>query len=395
MRKPDRILVFIFCTLALLSCKSDNPDSFFEKKMDKTGIIGLQAAFVSNGKLMWNKSYGLQNLETKTAVNDSTLFMIASCSKPVTAFAVLKLHNDKKLHLDDDINDYLPFTIRNPHFPEKVITIRMLLSHVASFKDNWDILDPLYTIEKGGDSPIQLSSFIRDYFHPEGTYYSRQQNFFSEEPGKHWTYCNMGYALAGYIVEQAAGKTFSDFMRDDVFELLGMSNSYWFLAEIEHSNIATPHVLPDKKDKAGQVQLLPHYGYPDFPDGQLRTTVTDYAYFLEYLLTGKSISGEQLLSDSLRNGFWDIQFAEASKWQAIAWNYNEFDNRLYYALMPRLPSHTGGDPGVATVVSVNPEQKTAALVFVNSPPNTFWGGKIFYLDFIKHLLKNASEHQEN
>ena len=85
----------------------------FNAKIKKVNIVGLQAAFLSKGKLTWGNSYGFQNFKNKEKVNDSTSFLIASCSKPVTTLAVLKLHDSKKLKLDDDINQYLPFSIKN------------------------------------------------------------------------------------------------------------------------------------------------------------------------------------------------------------------------------------------------------------------------------------------
>ena len=153
---------------------------------------------------------------------------------------------------------------------------------------------------------------------------------------------------------------------------------------------APSNELPDKKSEHSEPKVLKNYGYPDFPDGQLRTTVSDYAQILKVILNYGQVDGTPFLKKEVVDQFLSIQFPDAYKWQAIAWNYNEFENWLYYLFMPHLPSHTGGDPGVATVVSFDPETRIGALVFLNSPPNTFKGGKIFYLDMVKKLLKEAS-----
>ena len=364
-------------------------DNFFTKKMQKAQIVGMQAAFIKDGDLQWSGSYGLRNYLTKEPVNDSTVFMIASTSKPVTALALLKLYDQNLIGLDDNINDHLPFKISNPNFPEEIITIRMLLSHTASLKDNWDVLDPLYTLDQGGDSPVKLEEFIKDYFLPKGKYYDMERNFFKKKPGKYWKYCNMGYVIIGYIIEQVSGKSFSEFMKEEIFSPLHMKNSYWFLKDITHDNIARPHELPDKKSEHSEPKVLKNYGYPDFPDGQLRTTVSDYAQILKVILNDGQVDGTPFLKKNTVDEFLSIQFPDVNKWQAIAWNYNEFENWLYYLFMPHLPSHTGGDPGVATVVSFDPKTRTGAIVFLNSPPNTFKGGKIFYLDMVKKLLKEA------
>ena len=362
-------------------------DNYFNKKMNKAQVVGMQLGYIKEDGTTWIGSYGKLNFNTGERINDSTLFMIASCSKPVTALAILKLYNDKKLDLDNEINDYLPFDIYNPNYRNKSITIRMLLAHTSSLKDNWKVLDPLYTTDDGGDSPIQLIDFIKDYFTNQGKYYYEDANFFKQEPGQYWDYSNMGYALLGLIIEQVSGKDFSEYMRDDIFNPLNMKDSYWFLKDISHKKIARPHTLPENKKDS--IKILKHYGFPDFPDGQLRTTARDYLKFVQLILNNGKIENKQFIEKNIIELFHTVQYPDVNKYQAIAWNYNEFENFLYYILMKRLPSHTGGDPGVATVVSYDPKNKIAAIVFMNSPPVTFKGGKVLYLDIPKRLLKVA------
>jgi CubicO group peptidase (beta-lactamase class C family) len=150
---------------------------FLSRKMKKTGAIGMQVGYLSPDGTIFTDNYGLLCHSEKQKVNDSTLFMIAFCSKLVTALAILKLYNDNKLDIDCDINRYLPFEIRNHNFPDDIITVRMLLTHTSVLKDNWDILDPLYTTETGDDSPLILHEFVENYFTSNGKYYSTNRNF--------------------------------------------------------------------------------------------------------------------------------------------------------------------------------------------------------------------------
>ena len=181
---------------------------YIENKVDQANFVGLQAGYVGVSGTTWSHSFGVQNYSTNEEVNDNTLFMIASSSKPVTALAILKLVDENKIDLDDDINTFLPFKLVNPNFPDESITYRMLLTHTATFIDNWEVLGPLYTIEKGGDSPILIPEIIEKYFSPEGVFYSTELNFVKEKPGTHWRYSNMGYTLLGYLIEQISGATF-------------------------------------------------------------------------------------------------------------------------------------------------------------------------------------------
>jgi CubicO group peptidase (beta-lactamase class C family) len=386
------IALSLFCSLTLYG-QTENAklDNYLIKKMKKSGRIGMQAAYISNGELTWVGSYGIKTYQTTDKVNDSTLFMVASISKPVTALALMKLYDQGKLNLDDDINNYLPVSIRNPNFPDNKITTRMLLSHVASLRDNWDALEVGYTIDQGGDSPVSLEDFLKSYLQEGGEFYDREKNFLKEAPGKHEYYSNVGYALIGYLVEKIAGKPFNEYMKEEVFVPLKMLNTYWFLSEIPHDNIATPHNMPYKETDFKGTQILNHFGYPEYPAGQLRTTVTDYAQILKMFVNEGKVDGNQFLSKETIEEFLTVQYPEADKWQAISWNYNEFENFIYNMIMPRRPSHTGLDPGMSSIVSFDPKEKSGVLIFSNSPTTTFQTEKIIYLDMVKRLFKEAKK----
>jgi CubicO group peptidase (beta-lactamase class C family) len=366
-------------------------NKFFNKKMKKAKIAGMQVAFIKNGELKWVGSYGVRNDSTKEKVNDSTLFMIASCAKPVTALGLMKLYDANLINLDDDINKYLPFKIVNPNFPEKIITIRMILSHTSSLTDNGEQLNSLYTYQYGGDSPIKLEQFIKDYFLPDGKYYNRQKNFSANMPGARKLYCNAGYALAGYLIESITHKAFKEYMLEEIFKPLHMNDAYWFLSDINHDNISFPHVYVSDTIKNCHFRMLKHYGYPTVSDGQLRTHTTDYGQIIKLMLNEGKVKQVQFLKKETVQAFLAIQFPEANNYQAISWNYNEFNNWMYYLLMPRLPSHTGVDLGVATVTSFNPKTKTGAIIFANTLTHNFKGHKILYQEMIKKLMKEAKK----
>jgi CubicO group peptidase (beta-lactamase class C family) len=353
----------------------------------------MQAAYISDGELRWVGSYGLKTYQTEDMVNDSTLFMVASISKPVTALAVMKLYDEGKLSLDDDINDYLPFQVTNPYYPAEKITFRMLLTHVSSIHDDWKVLEPLYTLGKGGgDSPISLEDFLKSYLVAGGEYYDPTKNFYNTPPLTEEHYSNVGYSLLGYLVEVITGKPFNVYMSEEVFEPLKMHNTYWLYSEVPHVNISTPHNLPYKETDFKGTQVLSHYGYPEYPSGQLRTTVTDYAQFIKLMVNKGKVDGEQFLSEETVEEFLKVQYPKVAKWRAISWSYNEVENVIYNLIMPRRPSHTGLDPGMNSVVSFDPETKTGVLVFSNSPTTTFNTEKIIYLNMVKRLFKEAKQN---
>ncbi|MEQ8477555.1 serine hydrolase [Fulvivirga sp.] len=399
MRKILRTLFVIILSLTnfvnVSAQNSKKLDRYFQKKMKKANLAGLQMTFVSEGNTKWVGSYGYQDYESKLLVNDSTLFMIASSSKPITALGVLKLYEDGLLNLDGDINTYLPFNITNPYFPKAVVTPRMLMAHMSSFKDNTELMNSLYTHESGGDSPISLEFFVKNYFTEGGKYYIKTGNFLNSKSSTEKSYCNAGYALLGYLVEHISGMPFNEYIEEKIFKPLEMNSSYWFLKDIPDSNISKPHELIHNESKTVSYKTLKHYGYPDYPDGQLRTNVSDYSNFISLILNKGTYNGKRIIKETTIEEFLAIQFCETDEYQALAWNYNEFDNWIYYLLMPRLPSHTGVDPGVATVVSFDPKKKIGAVIFSNTLTNDFIAHKIFYQEMMKKLLKAAKRNRLN
>lgn len=393
LKKIKLVLALSLLCAFSLYAQTDKPklDKFLLKKMKKSGRIGMQAAYIANGELAWAGSYGIKTYQTDDMVNDSTLFMIASTSKPVTALAMMKLYDDGKVNLDDEINDYLHFKVYNPNFPNDEITIRMLLSHMSSIRDNWEKLEIGYTIDNGGDSPMSIEDYLKSYLLEGGEYYDREKNFYNVAPKAQKHYSNVGYNLVAYLVERISGKPFNKYMAEEVFLPLNMHNTYWLLAEIPHENIATPHNMPYKETDYEGTQILKHFGYPGYASGQLRTTVSDYAQFLKMIVNEGKVNGKPFLSQKTVEEFLKVQYPEADKWQAVSWDYNEFQNFIYYLFMPRYPSHTGLDPGMSTVVSFDPKSKTGVLIFTNSPTTTFKTEKIIYLSMVKRLFKEAKK----
>jgi CubicO group peptidase (beta-lactamase class C family) len=395
---PIVLIIFMLLCVFEVNAQTDHQKivKYFSKHYEKAKIVGMQVASIGNGELVWHGSFGVKEYNTTDSINDSTLFMMASCTKPVTSLGIMKLYDQGKLDLDDDINNYLPFQISNPNYPQEKITFRMLLAHTSSLRDNWIVYDSLYTLPEGGDSPLELQQFIRDYFTEGGEFYSSTENFAVEKPGRSYHYCNMGYALLGVLLEQISGMSFSEYMHKEIFQPLQMNNSYWFLKEIPHKNIAHPHEVAPVTGPG----VLNHYGFPSFPDGQLRTTATDYAQILKLMINRGKVNETTFLKEETIDEYLKIQYPEIAKFQAIAWNYNEFDAFLYKLVAPRyifarrLPGHSGYDPGIDTYITFDPKKKTGIIIFLNSEIIQFKGVRIYH-QMIKKLFKEGKKYSSS
>ena len=98
-------------------------------EMIKLKIPSIVTCIIKEDSIVWNKSFGYANLENKVPATENTHYLLASVSKLVTAVAVMQLHEKGKINIDDDINKYLPFSVKNPKYSDTPITPRMLLTH--------------------------------------------------------------------------------------------------------------------------------------------------------------------------------------------------------------------------------------------------------------------------
>lgn len=186
-------------------------------------------------RLIWEGYYGYANIALQDSVKASTIFMLASISKTVTASALMQLWEQGRFQLDDSINAYLPFSIRNPYFPSIAITFRHLLTHSSSIRDGY------YPYYWGSDPQITLEEYIIGNLTPEGSHYSPANFSSSYPPGALVSYCNIGASLCGYLVEIISGIPFDQYCRDSIFIPLGMTHTAWFLRDLNVSLIAHPY----------------------------------------------------------------------------------------------------------------------------------------------------------
>ena len=157
------------------------------------------------------------------------MFRIASISKMVTTLGLLRLVEEGRVTLDADVSNWLGFTLRNPHFPDQPITLRHLLSHNASLRD-----DAGYSW--GADRAL------KDILVPGAAHYGDGKMWSARAPaGAYFTYCNLNWAVIGTLMERVSGERFDRLMKRLVLDPLGLRGGYnpSALAADDVANIAT------------------------------------------------------------------------------------------------------------------------------------------------------------
>jgi CubicO group peptidase (beta-lactamase class C family) len=333
-------------------------DDFVRRQMRAGRLPGLGAAIVMDGEIAWARGYGLANIPRDVPAGPDVEFMLASVSKTVTAVAAMQAVEDGVLDLDTDVNDVLPFAVRNPRFPDDAITLRMLLTHTASLRDNWQVLTEIYT---PGDSPVPLGAFLAEYFVPGGRHYDAERNFLVSAPGTDYRYCNEGVALAALLVEAAAGVGFDARCEERIFAPLGMDQTSWHLAGLERRDVAMPYRYVRSAER---YRRYGQYGYPDYPDGQLRTSARQLARFLLAFIGLGEFAGVRILQEATVREMRRSQVPDVVPGQGLVWY-------VWHRGGERLLGHNGGDSGVATQIvardgSVVRRGRPARLIDVGS-----------------------------
>ena len=110
-------------------------DQFIRAKMERDHIPGVAACLCTVDGIKWAGTYGLADLERRTPMTIDSIQNICSISKTFTTTALMQIYEVGRFKLDDDVNDYLPFPVRNPKYPAAKITFRLLLTHQSSIRD--------------------------------------------------------------------------------------------------------------------------------------------------------------------------------------------------------------------------------------------------------------------
>ena len=186
----------------------------FEKasKINAGAGPGCAVGVSLNGETVFEKAFGLAEMEHRISNTPQTIFESGSVAKQFTAAAIVLLEQDGKLKIDDDVRKYIP---ELPQY-DKPITIRHILTHTAGLRD-WGSVMQLTGAGRGNriiTQELALDVIVR-------------QKHLDFTPGAEYSYSNSGYQLAAIIVERVSGKKFGEFTQERLFKPLGMTNSSW------------------------------------------------------------------------------------------------------------------------------------------------------------------------
>lgn len=334
---------------------SDSLDIYVNRALKEWQIPGVAVAVIKDGKIAVMKGYGAQDIQTGIKIDTNTLFMIGSNTKAFTATALAMLESDKKLSLDDKVQKWLPdFKMYDPWVAKETI-VRDLLCHRLGFETFQG--DFMYF-----DSDLTVAEVREKMGKLKPMYGFRSK----------WGYTNSAFMTAGEIIPKITGKTWAQFIKERIFEPLGMNRSLALSKEIlSASNKASAHTVVE-----GKLKKIP-YGQLDnlAPAGSIASSVHDLSHWVMMQLNKGSYNGKQVLSGNALNETWTPQSILGNggvpfnrghfALYGLGWFLEEYEGR-------KIVSHTGGVNGFVTSITLLPEEKLGIIVLTNTDANSFY-----------------------
>lgn len=330
--------------------------------LEESGTLGLAVAVVKDGKLIYTASFGKRSPVEETPLQGGDVFRIASISKSFTTTTLMKLVEEGKISLDDDVSDLVGFTVRNPKYPDIPITVTMLLSHSSSMNDSQGYFT-LNTLNP--DTNPDHAKCWNDY-----------------EPGSKYQYCNFGFNTLGTIIERTSGIRFDRYVREVVINPLGLTASFNVddlpgvtfvpLSHPDTTGFAATGKITYRISEGVYNSPAPRldtgyimgYSTPIFsPTGGMKTTAPDLArYMIMHMHYGiDPATGVRVMSEE-----------NAKKMQTAMVEVNE-TNSYCFALKrttnlikgEEMVGHTGSAYGLYSSMFFEPEKKFGFVVITN------------------------------
>lgn len=228
-----------------------------------------------DNKILFEKTYGWADMRAKIEIDETSAFQLASVSKPLTATAILMLVDQNRLTLDDPVVKYIP------QFPYRQITIRQLLNHTSGLPMYFWLAEHKWADKKAPGNQ-EMIDLMAEHNLPL---------FFT--PGKKFEYSNTGYFILASIIEKVSGLTFGEFMKNNIFEPLGMNNTYVY--SFGYDSLKPNHLYGYRKySSRGYAKIPETVNDGVVGDKNVYSTIEDLYKWIYALNNGLLISKENL-----------------------------------------------------------------------------------------------------
>jgi CubicO group peptidase (beta-lactamase class C family) len=355
------LFICLLSTITIAQISSPKIDSLMAESLIKFKVAGAAIAIVKDGKVIHSKGYGVADINTKKPVNENTNFQIASNSKAFTTAALAILEEEGKLKWTDKVKDHiLEFKMYNDYVTEN-FNIQDLLTHRSGLGLG---VGDLMFFPDGSNFTVKdvVTSF--QHFKPVSAFRTQ------------FDYDNLLYIVAGEVIARASGMSYESFVQNRIIEPLQMNNSFVGSLLKDKSNLSTPH-----SSESGTIKKIDAYDIGmGSAAGGIYSNVTDMSKWMIMRLN-KGKYGIDLKSSifSLKNHneMWRIhtvtetnpnpRYNSHFSGYGLGWGLSDAKGNLKV-------SHTGGLPGMLSIVTMYPDLNLGIVILTNTENG---GGGLF------------------
>lgn len=350
--------IFLAASFLIAGCsmKTDEKIDLIFSDYNNSSIPGAAVMVIKNGNIVFQKGYGIANFETSLPVTEETNFRLASVTKQFTAMSILMLIEKGNLKMETSLTDIFP------EFPDfgSQITIKNLLQHTSGLIDYEDMIQDSVTVQLKDKDVLDLM------MKTNSTYFT---------PGSHFKYSNSGYALLSLIVERISGKPFRNFLSENIFKPVGMTNTVAFEQGVnEIKNRAYGYTINEDEIKLTDQSITSAV----LGDGGIYSSLKDLFKWDQALYTDKLID-KKYLEESWTRGV-TLDGTEFS--YGYGWHLEEkFNSRVVY--------HTGSTRGFRNIIYRIPDKEFTIVILTNRNS----GPESSTLDFAHRIAEIFWENQ--
>lgn len=308
-------------------------------------IAGLAVGIVKDNEVIYSQGFGVKSITTQEPVTSTSLFHLASISKPFVATAMLQLFEQGKLDLDTPVVKYLPyFKINDDRFSQ--VTIRQMLTHTSGMPDVQDYQ---------WDQPEDDDGALERYVH------SLSDEMLLFTPGDKFAYSNMAYEVLGDVIAKVSGQAFEAYMEAHILQPLAMGHSTFLKQKVSPELGTTPHLnVPHPI-----ISSVYPYHRAHAPSSTLHSNVLEMGHWAIANLNMGRFQGQQILNASSYELLWhpyaNIGEDDPPTWVGLSWFISTYKGC-------KTISHSGGDIGFRTNLVLLPEKSMAVIVLANTIP---------------------------
>lgn len=343
-------LLLYLQTPIFLQAQDAFADSALAKIMQQYPVMGLSVAVVKNNQVVYAQSVGWKDSLAQTRLSNTDIFRIASISKSFSATAIMQLIEKRQLTLDSDISDLIGFTVRNPNFPDRPITLKMVLSHRSSINDS-------------------QGYFSLDVINPsKNPNWAKCYNAYAPDSG--YMYCNLNYNMTGAIIEKRSGERFDHYIQKHILDPLGLYGGY-NVDDLDQTKFASiyeynrdslkffhsPNAYASRRADIANYTI--GYSAPIFsPTGGMKISATDLAkYMIMHSQLGK-YNGQRIIRRKSAKLMQTMVSVKEQYGLALSKTTQLIDGEL-------LIGHTGSAYGLYSAMFFEPKKQFGFVVISN------------------------------